>query len=97
MHKVGADTQVYGNDVCTGEVAILGDDDAGRDFRACLSFLRNRPSTVEMANTLLASGPLDVKTLPDSVSLVVRAMDEVRALLRDGGTVDVRRAAGITS
>jgi hypothetical protein len=97
MHKVGADSEVYGSDVCTGEVAVFGDDDAGRDFRACLSLLRRRPSSTELANTLMACGPLDVRSLPQSASLVVRAMDEVRSLLRDKGTADVQRAAGMTA
>jgi hypothetical protein len=95
MHKVGADSEVYGNDVCTGEVAVFGDDDAGRDFRACLSLLRRRPSSTELANTLMASGPVDVRSLPESAALVVRALDEVRSLLRDKGAADVQRAAGI--
>ena len=96
LHQSRADTEVYGNDVCTGEVDVFGDDDAGRDFRACLSLLRRNPSPQEVAYTLLASGPLDVADLPGHAALVLRAMDEVRDLLRDKGTADVRRAAGLT-
>ena len=96
LHQFVADTEVYGNDVCTGEVDVFGDDDAGKDFRACLSLLRRNPSPQEVANTLLASGPLDVGGLPGYAALVLRAMDEVRDLLRDKGRADVRQAAGLT-
>lgn len=53
------------------------------------------PSSQEIANTLLASGPLDINALPGYAALVLRAMEEVRTLLQDEGTVDVRRAAGV--
>lgn len=97
LHLAGLDTETYGNDVCTGEVDVFGDDDAGKDFRACLSLLRRNPSSQEIANTLLASGPLNVKGLSGYASLVQRAMDEVRGLLRDKGAEAVRRAAGMTA
>ena len=97
LHQLGADTETYGNDVCIGEVDVFGDAAAGRDFGACLSLLRRNPSPQEVANTLLASGPLDVVGLPGYAALVQRAMDEVRNLLRDKGAADVRRAAGLTS
>ncbi len=96
LHRAGLDTEIYGNDVCTGEVDVGGDDDAGKDFRACLSLLRRNPSSQEVASTLLAGGPLNVRRLSEYASLVQRALDEVRALLRDKGTVAVRRAAGMT-
>lgn len=95
MHRAAADTETYGKDVCAGEVPVMGDDDAGRDFRACLSLLRRDPPAQEIASTLLASGPLDYRALHRYAALVQRAMDEIRALLRDKGTFEVRRAAGI--
>ena len=95
LHSAGHDDEVYGNDVCVGEVDVSGDDDAGRDFRACLSLLRRNPPPEEIANTLMASGPLAVRLLGDYSSLVQRAMDEIRGLLRAKGTVPIQRAAGI--
>ncbi len=95
LHQLQADTEVYGNDVCNGEVDVFGDDDSGRDFRACLSLLQRDPSPQEVANTLLASGPLRVAVLPEHAALVLRPMDEIRELLRDKGRPDVRRAAGL--
>jgi hypothetical protein len=95
LHSAGHDDEVYGNDVCVGEVDVSGDDDAGRDFRACLSLLRRNPAPQDIANTLMASGSLDISSLMDYSSLVQRAMDEIRTLLRAKGTVPIQRAAGI--
>jgi len=95
LHLAKRDDEVYGNDVCSGEVDVSGDDDAGRDFRACLSLLRRDPSAQEIANTLMASGPLDVSSLMDHASLVQRAMNEIRGLLRAKGTATIQHAAGV--
>lgn len=95
LHLVGRDEEVYGNNVCVGEVDVTGDDDGGRDFRACLSLLRRNPSFQEIAHTLMASGPLDISRLMDYSSLVQRAMDEIRNLLRAKGTAPIQRAAGM--
>lgn len=96
LHLAQRDDEVYGNDVCIGEVDVSGQDDAGRDFRACLSLLRRNPSAQEIASTLMASGPLDVSSLTNHASLVQRAMDEIRKLLRAKGTATIKRAAGLT-
>ena len=86
---------MYGNDFCTGDVDVFGRDDSGKDFRACLSFMRRNPSPKEVADTLLASGPLEIEGLPGYTALVLRAMDEVRTLVREKGRANVRRAAGL--
>lgn len=96
LHRIGVDTEVYGNDVCAGEVDVSGDDVSGKDFRALLSLLRRNLSPQEVANTLLANGPLDVRGLPRYAALVLRSWDEIRDLLRDKGRADVRRSAGLT-
>jgi hypothetical protein len=95
LHLAGRDDEVYGNDMCAGEVDVSGDDDAGKDFRACLSLQRRNPSPEEIANTLMASGSLDISRLKGHASLVQRAMDEIRNVLRAKGTAAIRRAAGI--
>jgi hypothetical protein len=95
MHAAGWDAEVYGDDVCTGEVRV---DDAGEkanDLRACLSFLKKHPGDAEVARMLMASGRLDPRRLPDYSALVGRAMDEIRELLRAKGTPEVRRLAGL--
>ncbi len=96
LHQLGADTEAYGNDICVGEVDWFGHDDAGKDFRACLSLLRRDASPGEVARTLLASGSLNVEALPGYAALVLRAANEIRELLRDKARPEIRRAAGLT-
>ena len=95
LHRVGADIEVYGNDICAGEVDVFGADDAGKDFRACLSLLRRRATDSEVGRTLLASGSLKIEALTGYAALVQRAVNEIRSLLGDKGTPEVRRAAGL--
>jgi hypothetical protein len=96
LHGIGLDTEEYGVDVCGGGLDL---DDAGQDapndFRACLSFLRQNLGRDEMAALLMASGRLKLSDLPAYSDLVVRATDEVRKLLRDRGTADIKRRAGL--
>lgn len=96
LHVVGWDREQYGSDICAGEVPI---DDADRssanDFRACISFLRRRPSDAEIARSLLVGGTLDFADLAGHASTVQRSMKEIRKLLRDKATADVRQAAGV--
>lgn len=96
LHQLGRDSEVYGNDVCSGEIDLVGNDASGKDFRAVLSLLRRNLSPREAGNTLLANGPLDIDRLPRHAALVLRSIDEVRNLLRDKGRADVRRAAGLS-
>lgn len=96
LHFIGMDSEVYGNDVCAGEVDV--DDpnsDAADDLRACLSFLRRNYSVDAIAKMLLASGPLPPTEAMQHASTVVRAMDEIRQLFREKGTAAIRKLAGI--
>jgi len=95
LHTIGLDTEVYGINICAGEVDVDGDDEGGSDLRAYLSFLRRTPSPGDISNTLLASGPLDIRQLSAYADVIVRAMGEIRSLLQDKGIAKVRRAAGL--
>jgi len=96
LHAVGLDTEVYGADVCTGEVDLDDSEhDTPNDFRACVSFLRQALTEAQMASLLMASGQLPLRDLPAYASVVVRAMGEIRQLLRDKATNDIKRRAGI--
>lgn len=95
LHTIGLDTEVYGIDICSGEVDVDGDDEGSSDLRACLSFLRRKPSPGEISKALLASGSLDIRQLSAYADLVMRAMNEIRSLLQDKGKVKIRRAAGL--
>jgi hypothetical protein len=96
LHLVGMDSEVYGNDICAGEVDVCDpDSDAADDLRACVSFLRRNHSVEAIAKMLLASGPLPPTEAMQHASTVARAMDEIRQLLRDKGTGVIRNLAGV--
>ena len=91
LHKIGIDNEVYGIDVCSGEVDVTANDEGGSDFRACLSFLRQHLSEQRLAAALLANGPVSIRELSTYAGVVARAMDEVRQLLRDKGNQMIQR------
>lgn len=96
LNTIGLDTEVYGNDICVGEVDVCNpDSDAGDDLRACLSFLRRNHSVEAIAKLLMANGPLPPIAAISHASTVARAMDEIRQLLRDNGDAAVRKLAGV--
>lgn len=96
LHRIGLDTETYGNDICAGEVDPESELESANDFRALLGFLRGDPDRVEVARLLLANGRLDTGKLDDYAQLVLDTMDEVRGLLRDKAPLRVRTLAGLT-
>ena len=79
LHTIGLDTEVYGNDVCTGEVNVDDpDSDSADDFRACLSFLRQNYAQTEIAKMLISNAPLPPLEVLSHANTVGRAMDEIR-------------------
>lgn len=96
LHKIGLDHEVYGIDVCAGEVDVHASDIGGNDLRACLSLLRRELSREQLATALLVNGSLPVSQLRAYGDTVSRAIHEVRELFRDKGTPTVRRAAGLS-
>lgn len=95
LHRVGLDDQVYGRDICTGEVNLYSKYVYADDFRACVSFLHRNPTKEEVARLLLANGKLDVSRLSDYADIIIRSMDEVRNLLRDKAIDDIKMQAGL--
>lgn len=96
LHTIGLDTEAYGNDICTGDVDIdARDEDGPNDLRACFSFLKRNPSADKIAFSLLENGKLDIGRLPEYTDLVRRATEEIRRLLRDKGTREIQRRAGL--
>lgn len=96
MHSIGLDSEVYGNDICAGEVDVCNPhSDAADDLRACLSFLSRNHSVETIAKMLMANGPLRPTDAMQHASTVARAMNEIRRLLRDKGKATIRRLAGI--
>lgn len=95
MHLVGWDDEVYGDDICAGEVDLAANAEKPNDLRACLSFLRKNPNAAEIATMLMASGSLDIRGLDADAEMVRRTMDEIRNLIRNKGTADIKRLAGL--
>jgi hypothetical protein len=96
LHTIGLDSEVYGNDICTGEVNVDDpDSDSADDFRACLSFVRRNHNQTEIAKMLISNAPLPPLDVLAYANTVGRAMDEIRQLLRDKATPDIQRMAGI--
>jgi 7-cyano-7-deazaguanine synthase in queuosine biosynthesis len=97
LHSAGLDHELYGRDVCSGEVDF---NDATRrgpaDLRATISFLLRNPTHREVATLLLTNGSLPVERLNDYSDLVIRAFEEIRKLFRDKGTLELKRMAGIS-
>jgi hypothetical protein len=96
LYSAGWDDEVYGNDVCAGEVDLEGDGDIANDLRACFTFLRRKPNLRAIESLLMASGRLEVRRLSQSAKIVERAMEEIRRLIRDKALPRVKNAAGIT-
>jgi hypothetical protein len=96
LHTIGLDKETYGVDICAGDVDLdSAASDVPNDFRACLSFLSKALDRRKVASLLMASGPLPIADLPAYSALVLRAMDEIRRLLKDKGIEPVRRRAGL--
>lgn len=96
LHKVGLDTESYGDNVCRGWTKLKDSAaDAPNDFRACLSFIRRNPTEDEIARMLAANGDHDVSSLRVHAATVHRAMAEVSEWLRAKATKEILRRAGL--
>ena len=98
LHKVGLDNGAdYGRDICAGDVNLDYDKRLADDLRALLSFLRRDISQQEIACLLLANGNIKVARLHEYADIVARSMNEVRNLLQDKGSDEIKRRAGLVS
>jgi hypothetical protein len=95
LHVAGWDDEIYGDDICVGEVDLASEGEKPNDLRACFSFLKRNPSADEISTMLIANGSLDVTRIPAYTSIVQRSMDEIRQLLRDKATPQIKRLAGL--
>ena len=95
LHKIDMDTEEYGRNICSGDVSVDQDKALADDLRACVSFLSKNYNANQVANILLANGPVAIENLAAYSGVVVRAMDEIRDLFRDKAIETLRRRAGI--
>ena len=95
LHKIGCDDEIYGRDICNNEVDLDSSELLADDFRAYVSLISRNPTRKEISAMLLANGNLDIEKLPEYGDVVIRALEEIRTLLRDKATPQVLRKVGI--
>jgi hypothetical protein len=100
LHAAGWDDELYGFDVCAGDIALPGGvtgaaREGDQDALAMLAFLREGAPQTVIARRLMVNGRIPHRSSLAAAELVGRAMDEVRQLIADKGAPEVRRAAGI--
>lgn len=95
LHAIGLDSELYGFDVCAGDVDVDGDDEGANDVRACLSFLRRAPTVDDISELLLSNGRLQIAEVAKRAAVVARTGNELRKWLSDRAIADVKRRAGI--
>jgi len=96
FHKFGVDSEVYGYDICAGD--IDPDDrksESANDLRACLFFLSKNYSLDDIAQILWTNGNIASERLQDHVATISRAMEEIRQLFRDKGTKRIKQLANL--
>jgi 7-cyano-7-deazaguanine synthase in queuosine biosynthesis len=86
LHKIRLDTEPYGYDICNGEVPLDQDKALADDLRACVSFLAKNYNAEQVTTLLLANGTVNMEDLAAYSDVVVRAMNEIRNLIRDKAT-----------
>jgi hypothetical protein len=97
LHRAALDIEVYGRDVCKGQVDFNDESKSGpADLRACISFLQRNPSKAEIQKLLLVNGSLQATHMASNADLIVRAFDEIRDLFRAKATKDITRMAGLS-
>ncbi|WAH37048.1 Qat anti-phage system QueC-like protein QatC [Alicyclobacillus dauci] len=94
LHMIGADTECYGTDVLSDELDLRGNKDSANDFRAVIAFLGHNYD-LESVKLLLMASSSQLDDLDAYAGIVFRAMEEVRRLIRDKGTTEIKRLAGI--
>jgi hypothetical protein len=96
MHAAGWDNEIYGDDVCKGEVDVDAEGERSNDLRACFAFLNQKLTADNVAMLLMASGSLDPHGVAADAAMVLRTMDEIRSLFRAKGTEEMKRRAGVS-
>lgn len=95
LHHIGKDNEIYGRDICKGEVNIHSKLTLADDLRAYLSFIKSNPTEDEIKQRLLANGRLDLNDLDEYADVIIRAMEEVRDLFRDKAINKIKNLAGM--
>jgi 7-cyano-7-deazaguanine synthase in queuosine biosynthesis len=95
LHKINLDNEEYGRNICKGDVDFNSRQILANDLRACLLFLRQNNTKEKIAQLLLANSEIKIFELPEYTDLVLRSMEEIRSLIRDKGSDEIKDYAGI--
>lgn len=95
VHAAGLPAEVYGLDVCRGEVDLDGTARHADDFRALFSFLKRDLTHHQIADVLRAGSSFGSSDVEGHAKVVERAMNEIRAWLKAEGENELCRRAGI--
>jgi len=91
LYKIGLDIEQYGNDICNGDVLLDSYAVSTDDFRACVSFLNSNPTDIDIAEAILANGPVNLKLMNNYVDLIKRTKKEIKDLIRNKAVDSVKR------
>jgi 7-cyano-7-deazaguanine synthase in queuosine biosynthesis len=95
LNKAGLDVpSSYGIDVCMGELNISENSESPNDFRAVLNMLNSGKSIGDYKKDMLATAPVD--KLDERAAMLERGFEEIRSLIRQKGSLNIRRAAGFS-
>lgn len=94
LSSAGKDDDNYGIDFSKDQLRM--ETDIAADFRAYLMLLSENLSVEQVVERLTVSSPLPYARILELAPGVATAMQEVRALVRDKGTPDMRTRAGIS-
>jgi hypothetical protein len=100
LHKVGLDNQSYGTEICdVSRDELYNSSTRGwDDLKAILSFLRNNKNENDLRKVISARAVgVGYNQINNYMSMITSAMNEIRQLLRDKATDDIKRLAGLVN
>lgn len=89
LHVIGADNEVYGNDV------FAFSPEKYADFHALLGLIKSNPTIKSIGHKLMANGHLPIDELDGYAAVVRRMLDEVTVWIREKGSITARQLGGI--
>jgi hypothetical protein len=91
LHKLNLDNQLYGIDIFTTPNQIFDK----YDFPALFDFLTSDLAAEKIRRTLLVSGSIPFSEMDDSVLVVEKVREEIKQWIRDKGSKNLKKLAGI--
>ena len=94
-HVIGGDSELYGRDVCVGEVDIASGKKHTFDFRDLLSFLKQELSPADIRRKILFTGQIQDNEVEALTKMVMAAREESLSWLRDKSSAEQLRLWGL--